>query len=335
MAAVLPEPHSEVVDELHPAPTPGADEEIVDLNAEATPAPAPAATPAKGAQPAAQPQPAPGGEEDDDIPEEYRGKSVKEIARMHREAQQLIGRQGAELGEFRKKADLLIQASLANLQAARGTQPQPAGQPNGQPAAEEKIDEVDFFRSPQEAIAKAIANNPVIKEIRATLGQTAATQAEQRALAATQRFNAAHPDAPQIMADPEFQKWVGASRVRSSLLHRAHTAYDFDAGDEVFGTWKALKSIKAPVASAQPASGEGQPAADAVSEAARTLAAQRRKQAVNDAAAPSGGNAAPSKGSAKKIYRRADVLALMESNPDRYEQLAPEIEAAYREGRVR
>jgi hypothetical protein len=39
--------------------------------------------------------------------------------------------------------------------------------------------------------------------------------------------------------------------------------------------------------------------------------------------------------STKKIYRRADVLELMENHPERYEMLAPEIELAYAEGRVR
>jgi predicted polyphosphate/ATP-dependent NAD kinase len=37
----------------------------------------------------------------------------------------------------------------------------------------------------------------------------------------------------------------------------------------------------------------------------------------------------------KKTYRRADIIELMRTNPDRYEQLAPEIMQAYAEGRVK
>jgi hypothetical protein len=39
--------------------------------------------------------------------------------------------------------------------------------------------------------------------------------------------------------------------------------------------------------------------------------------------------------SSKKIYRRADLIQLKLRDPDRYEQLQPEIMAAYAEGRVR
>src|SRR5690348_12493270 len=102
MAAVLPQPSMEVVDDHHPAPKPGEDEEIVDLNADPAPAPA-KPEPEAPAKPGAQPG------TEDDIPEEYRGKSIKEIARMHQEAQSLIGRQGTELGELRKRADMAIQ----------------------------------------------------------------------------------------------------------------------------------------------------------------------------------------------------------------------------------
>ena len=36
-----------------------------------------------------------------------------------------------------------------------------------------------------------------------------------------------------------------------------------------------------------------------------------------------------------KIYRRADVLAMMIKEPKRYQQLAPTLDRARREGRVR
>jgi hypothetical protein len=39
--------------------------------------------------------------------------------------------------------------------------------------------------------------------------------------------------------------------------------------------------------------------------------------------------------SRKKIYRRADIIKLMNSDPERYQALSPEILAAYAEGRVK
>ena len=39
--------------------------------------------------------------------------------------------------------------------------------------------------------------------------------------------------------------------------------------------------------------------------------------------------------SAKKVYRRRDIIELMNTDPKRYESLMPEIMKAYAEGRVK
>jgi predicted RNA-binding protein YlqC (UPF0109 family) len=84
--------------------------------------------------------------EEDEVPEKYKGKSLKEIARMHQEAEKLIGRQGSEVGELRKIVDDFIKA-----QALSKQQPQ------------EPVEEVDFFADPEKAVSKAIENHPKIK----------------------------------------------------------------------------------------------------------------------------------------------------------------------------
>ena len=45
-----------------------------------------------------QEEPTPEPNEDDDLPEKYRGKSKAELARMHEEAQSALGRQSNEVG---------------------------------------------------------------------------------------------------------------------------------------------------------------------------------------------------------------------------------------------
>lgn len=329
MAQVLPASSNEVLEDtdgaLLPEPKVEAGEEFVDLTATpaATPAAAPAAKPAAVAAPAA----ADAGEED--VPVALRGKSTKDLAKMYTDAQSLIGRQGTELGELRRRADQAIHTSLAALAKARdGAPAAPAAA-----AVPATVDEADFFRAPSEAVAKAIESSPIIKEIRETLGKAAEAQAIGRATAATDRFNTAHPDAGTILNDPEFRQWVQASPVRTELLRRAHQRYDFDAGDEVFGTWKALKGAAKPAAAAA-AAPAAVDAAAAASAAGAALAA--RKKALQAAAVPSGGGSAgPDKSGSKKIFRRADVLKLMEEDPARYEALSSEIELAYRQGRVR
>jgi hypothetical protein len=328
-AVVLPSSSQEVLEDgdkaILPEPRVEAGEEFVDL----TETPAPVAKPA--AVPAAAPAAAPAVAAPADLPVELQGKSPAELAKMYSEAQKLIGRQGSELGELRRRADQAIHTSLAAL--ARAKESAPAA-PVAAPAPVQ-VDEAEFFRAPQEAIAKAIEQSPVIKQIRDTLGKAAEERAVSRAVASTERFNTAHPDAEAILSDPEFRTWVQASRVRTDLLRRAHQNYDFDAGDEVFGTWKALKGVgkPAPAAAAAQAAAAVSDAAAAASAAGAALA--KRKRDLAAAAVPSDGNTAgPEKGS-KKIFRRADVLKLMEEDPARYEALSGEIEKAYRENRVR
>jgi hypothetical protein len=59
----------------------------------------------------------------------------------------------------------------------------------------------------------------------------------------------------------------------------------------------------------------------------------QRKQAVKSAS--TGATKGSGETASKKTYRRADIIELMRTNPDRYQQLADEIMVAYAEGRVR
>ena len=345
MSAVLPQTHRQVLEDGDEGLLPKAKiedgEEFIDLNTPAVDEKVNADADAGGKPPVPPKKPevaAPAAGDDDDLPPELKGKSPKELAKMYKEAQSLIGRQGSELGDLRRRTDAAIQASLAAL--AQRNKEVPA-KPEV-PAEPEKIDEAEFFRAPGDAIAKAIASHPVIKRIEETLGKSAKDQAVERAEQAAARFNGAHPDAAEIMADPEFRQWVGASRVRQGLLMQAHRDFNFEAGDEVFGTWKALKGISkkpAPAAAAaavDPGAEEAAQAAKAA-EAGRILSQQaKRKRDLAAGSVPTGGGTggAPKSGS-QKIYRRADVIKLMVDDPDRYEQMAPEIEEAYRTGRVR
>lgn len=49
----------------------------------------------------------------DDLPDKYKGKSVSEIARMHMEAEKLIGKQGQELGDLKKRAEQPVERNEA------------------------------------------------------------------------------------------------------------------------------------------------------------------------------------------------------------------------------
>jgi hypothetical protein len=171
--------------------------------------------------------------------------------------------------------------------------------------APQQDEEVDWFTDPDKAVDRAIQNHPKIKEAEAVTQQY-------RASTALSELQRRHPDMQQILQDNNFAEWIKASNVRTKLFVAADQQYDSEAADELFSLWKERQNIVQQTA--------------AVEE-------QSRKQAVK---AASTGNARGSNESApKKIYRRADIINLMRTDPDRYAALQPEIMKAYAEKRVR
>ena len=234
--------------------------------------------------------------QEDDIPPKYRGKSAAEIARMHMEAEKLIGRQAQEVGEVRKLADELIKRQLEAKQAQ-------------EPATKE--DEIDFFEDPAKAVAKQVESHPVIQE--------AKKQAlELKQMQTLNRLKETFPDFQQTVQDPDFAEWVKASPVRLRLYAAADAEFDYDSAAELLTSWSYVKpKAKEPAAAPAPT--------------AELKAAQ--KAAVKAATVDVGGSAVGNTSS--KIYRRADLIRLQIENPDRYYQLQEEIMAAYAEGRVK
>lgn len=228
-------------------------------------------------------------QQEDDLPEEFKGLSVKELANIAKHARREMGRQANELGEVRKLADELLKSQLRPKQEIE--------QPN----------DVDFFENPQEAIRRAVDSNPKV------------IQAEQYAVhaqkeLAKQQLARMHPDFGQLLQDPEFHQFVGGSKIRQQLLRNADS-YDVDAADELFSTFKQLKSAKT------------QQVVQQTSETERVA----RTNAMRAASVDTGGTGE----SGRKIYRRADLIRLKMTDPARYDAMNDEILAAYAEGRVK
>ena len=173
------------------------------------------------------------------------------------------------------------------------------------PATQEPEEDIDFFSDPDKAVERAIKNHPSIKAAEAQTQQykqqTAQSHLQQR-----------HPDMQEILQDGKFVEWIKGSKIRTQLFAQADTQYDYEAADELFTTWKERQQIVT------------QTAANEKTE---------RKQAVKNA---STGNAKGSgEASKKKVYRRSDIIKLMQDDPERYLSLSDEIMQAYQEGRVR
>ena len=172
-------------------------------------------------------------------------------------------------------------------------------------APQEAEEDIDFFSDPDKAVERAIKNHPSIKAAEAQTQQykqqTAQAQLQQR-----------HPDMQEILQDGKFVEWIKGSKIRTQLFAQADTQYDYEAADELFTNWKERQGAVAQTATNEKAS---------------------RKTAVKNASA---GNARGSgEAASRKIYRRSDIIKLMQTDPERYLSLSDEITQAYAEGRVR
>ena len=229
--------------------------------------------------------------EEEELPEKYRGKTLAQIAKMHQEAEKLIGRQASEVHEVRSLADQLLKQQLeaSNKKTT---------------AIEESQDEEDFFADPKQSIARTVEKHPAVLEAK----QAAL---EIKKMKTAQQLASKHPDFQTIAADAGFQDWVKASHIRLNLFAKADAEYDFDSADELLSTYKALKQVK------------------------RSTEVQQAKQAtektLKSATVDTGGTGE----SSKRVYRRADLIRLRMTDPDRYNALENEIMAAYAEGRVK
>lgn len=168
----------------------------------------------------------------------------------------------------------------------------------------ESAPEVDFFENPQDSIKRAIENNPAVLEAKQA-------NLELKRMKTAQQLAAKHPDMQTIVQDSGFQEWVKASQVRLGLYAKADAEFDFSSADELLSTYKELKQVRN----------------NNVQEAGK----QQKAQALKAAGVDSGGSGEV----AKKVYRRADLIRLKMTDPDRYELLQPEIMSAYAEGRVK
>tara|TARA_R110002153_G_C13321282_1_gene497129 strand:- start:1062 stop:1862 length:801 start_codon:yes stop_codon:yes gene_type:complete len=171
--------------------------------------------------------------------------------------------------------------------------------------AEEPEEEVDFFSDPQAAMKRAIDNHPDLVQAR----KTTASNTRAEALA---NLKAQHSDMDTILADAAFGDWVMESPVRKKLYAQADQQFDYDSANELLSNWKERRT-----------------AVEQTNRAEKNGRKQALKSASTGTAQGSG------EASSKKVYRRSDIIKLMQSDPERYQSLSSEIMQAYAEGRVR
>jgi hypothetical protein len=126
-----------------------------------------------------------------------------------------------------------------------------------------------------------------------------------------QKLAQEHPDFGQVASDPDFANWVKSSPIRINLFAKADGEFDYDSANELLTTYKQLRGVKA----------------KQTSDAGEAT----RKTNLKAASVDVGGSGE----SGKRVYRRADLIRLKMTDPNRYEALSDEIMQAYAEGRVK
>jgi hypothetical protein len=239
-------------------------------------------------------QPAVEAKPEDILPSKYKNKTVEELAKMHQEAEKLIGKHAQEVGEHRKFFDEMMKRELLQKKAQ-------------QPTEEDEDPNEKFFKKPTEAMDDYLANHPTIK------------QAQEQAIimkaqTAQQQLQQQFPDYVQVIQNPEFKQWVDASPIRQKLYQDADGGYDVASAAELISTWKALSGTKQQAET---------PTITPESQETRT---KSLKAAAVDTGAPSM--------SSKKRYSRLALQDLLRTNPEKYYANSDEILLAYEEGRV-
>lgn len=172
----------------------------------------------------------------------------------------------------------------------------------------ETVPEEDFFADPKQAVLKTVDQHPAVLEAK----QNAL---EFKRMQTAQKLQSKHPDFMDIAQNAGFHEWIKESPIRIDLFTKADAEFDFNSADELLSTYKAIKGTQSNEKKAQ---------------AAETQA-KAQDTAFKAAAVDTGGSGE----SSRKIYRRADLIKLKMTDPNRYMALQDEILAAYAEGRVR
>lgn len=173
-----------------------------------------------------------------------------------------------------------------------------------QQAQPQEETDIDFFEDPKKAVQKAVENHPDVLAAKKAAQQMQAMQTQSM-------LQKKHPDFAEIVKDGEFIEWVKGSPLRLNMYAMADAQYDFNAADELLSTFKQIRTAK--------------------TTQTQDAGKQVRQQNLRAAAVDVGGTGE----SSKKVYRRADLIRLRMTDPNRYEAMQPEIMAAYSEGRVK
>jgi hypothetical protein len=222
------------------------------------------------------------------------------------------GKSAIEIAKMHQEAEKLIGRQANEVHEVRSLADQLLKQQldsNKKIAApiEESLEE-DFFADPASAVNRQVEKHPAVLEAQRFA-------AEMRHAQTAQKLAEQHPGYRELAISEPFVEWIKASPVRMSLYTKAETELDYDSANELLSTYKELKQVRQTTQNQQ----------------ANKEEAKAQEQAMKAATVDVGGSGETS----RKVYRRADLIKLRMTDPDRYMALQDEIMSAYAQGRVK
>lgn len=158
----------------------------------------------------------------DDVPEKFKGKTVKDVVQMYTNLESLSSRQANELGQYRKNVDQIL--GLRNDNTAK-------------PPIKKPVTTAELLESPDKAISDAIDTSDAAKIARDAL----ATVQDLRTDIAKNDFYGKYPKWKEDVENPAFLSFVGNNPLRSSLAQQADK--DFRAAQALWGLWDEHKQL--------------------------------------------------------------------------------------------
>lgn len=236
--------------------------------------------------------------DDADIPDKFKGKSIKDVIDTYKQLESQYGRMANDLGQQRHLTDRLLNLKRESDLAS-----------NGGPAKAEipQIKATDLADNPTEAIGKVV--NAHLAQ-RSQADDQARMEATRQA--AAHRLVTDHPDYQNYVNNQEFTNWIQGSALRRSAAARAQNG-DFDEGNALLTEFKEHKK--------------------SVSKSLE----EQNLEGARKASLESGSRGSSEGGKGGTVYKRRDLLELQMRNPDKYysDEFQSVILKAYAEGRVK
>lgn len=243
---------------------------------------------------------------ENDIPEKYRGKSLKDVIAMHQEAEKEKSRLGNEVGEYRKV--------ISNIDVLEQKKPSKTEKETTPVTTEELLENT------QGALNKAVESNPVVQKAVST-AENLERQIQY------QQFERDFPTFREDLANPDFTSWIQKSRARGALAAAASQSNDVEAARALWELWGEHKELTGSKAQAS-------------EEARKRAEAEAARKSKAEAAELEGGVSGDS--SSEMIYDRQKLMQLRiralrgdRVAAEQMRKLEPKLRAAYDAKRVR